>query len=67
MGYDLSEDKRQLVINEEDAEIVRLIFNLYNSGKGPDSIRRELKKRDIKTMTGRTKWDNTTIIGMLRN
>ena len=67
MGYDLSEDKRKLVINEEEAKVVRLIFDLYDSGKGPDSIRRELEKRDIKTMTGRTKWNNTTILGMLRN
>ena len=67
MGYDLSEDKKQLVINEEEAKVVRLIFDLYDSGKGPDSIRRELQKRGIKTMTGRTDWNNTTILGMLRN
>ena len=67
MGYDLSEDKKQLVINEEQAKVVRLIFDLYDSGKGPDTICRELKKRGIKTMTGRTNWNNTTVLGMLRN
>ncbi|WP_412758911.1 recombinase family protein [Metabacillus fastidiosus] len=40
LGYDLVEG--ELVINEQEAEIVRKIFNFYLSGKGMCKIASEL-------------------------
>ena len=67
LGYDLSEDKTHLVINPEQAEIVKLIFDLYDSGMGTGVIARTLKERGIKTIKGNTKWNVGTIQGILRN
>lgn len=67
LGYDLSEDKTHLVINPEQAEIVKLIYNLYDSGLGTGVIARKLSDMGIKTMTGKTKWNVGTIQGILRN
>ena len=67
MGYDLSEDKKHLVINEEEAKTVRLIFDLYDSGMGTGNIAKYLRKNGIKTVRGTLNWNTTTIIGMLRN
>lgn len=64
-GYYLK--KGVLTINEEEAEIVRLIFSLYLEGKGINSIRKELEKRAILSPAGLKKWKNSSVQGMLQN
>ena len=47
-GYD--KDKNgELVINKEQAEVVKLIFDLYLGGKSILGIVKELKERSIKS------------------
>ena len=60
-GY-LTNEHNQLVIDEETAPVVRLIFQLCVEGNGPSQIARILKERKINTpgtleflRTGRTK------------
>ena len=67
LGYDKSPDGKKLVINKAEAEIVRLIYDLYDSGVGVSKICDELKSRGIKTVYGKTNWNNTTITSILRN
>lgn len=67
LGYDKSPDGKKLVINKAEAEIVKLIYDLYDSGVGVSKICDELKTRGIKTVYGKTKWNNTTITSILRN
>ena len=67
LGYDRDPVTKNLVINEEEAEIVRLIYNLYDSGIGSCEIARILQERGYKTSTGMDKWCDTTITGILRN
>ena len=67
LGYDLSEDKKQLVVNPEQAKIVKMIYDLYDSGIGTGVITRKLTDMGIKTLTGKTKWNVGTIQGILRN
>ena len=67
LGYDRSEDGKKLVINEGEAETVRLIFNLYDSGMGVSKICDTLKARGHKTVYGKDTWNTTTITSMLRN
>ena len=55
------------VINEEQAETVRMIFNMYESGYGLQMIRDELIKRERKNSSGLVKWDNTRILRCLHN
>lgn len=65
-GYTQSETG-ELVINEEQAEVVRKIFDLYLSGYSVDMIIQELVAKGIKTSTGKEKWSKRAIQKMLTN
>ncbi|MGN0477040.1 MAG: recombinase family protein [Ruminococcus sp.] len=65
-GYDKGENG-DLVINEEQAAIVRLIFDLYLGGKSILGIVKELKERDIKSPTGKDNWPKRSIEEILSN
>ena len=58
LGYDVGEDKRY-IINEVEADAVRLIFNMYASGRGYSPIIDELNRRGYKTKTGRSYGKNS--------
>lgn len=77
-GYDYVRDeitgkKTKLVINEEEAKVVRQIFNSYlNEGKGAYSIAKDLKEKGVKIKRPRNKeestdWRNGTILDILKN
>ena len=66
LGYDKGEDGN-LAINEEQAKTVRLIFGLFIEGLTPCAIAKELTKRGILTITGKSKWNAATINGVLAN
>lgn len=66
LGYDVRGG--QLYINEEGAEIVKLIFHKFvNEKKGTYTIGRELREAGYKTITGNAMWTNTVILKALRN
>ena len=65
-GYDKGENG-DLVINEEQAVIVRLIFDLYLGGKSILGIVKELKERGIKSPTGKDNWPKRSVEEMLSN
>lgn len=50
-GYDTV--KKQLVINEKEAEVVQLIFHMYANGKGLRAISNHLNKAGYKTKRNR--------------
>ena len=77
-GYDFVRDpltgkKTKLVINQEEAKIVKYIFNAYlNDGKGAYTIAQELKEKGVPIKRPRNKekstdWRNGTILDILRN
>ncbi len=57
----------KLIIDEETAENVRLIYDLYLQGQSVIGIIRELEKRKIASPTGKEKWCKRTIDVMLSN
>ena len=65
LGYDRV--GRDLIINERQAEIVRTIFELYNSGDGFRKISFELERRGYLTSSGSTKWQPGTISHIIQN
>lgn len=67
LGYDKNEKGDRLVINEAEAEVVRSIFDMYDSGMGCLKIANELQKRGIKTAAGNPKWCTSTVTGILKN
>lgn len=66
LGYNKDQDGN-LVIVEEEAEIVRLIFDLYLKGIGCRKIKKYLEEHGVKTVTGKTEWSTATIDRMLSN
>lgn len=65
-GFDWNKETQELEINEEQAEVVRMIFNWYINGKGVFIISKELNELGIKTAKGR-KWTHTTVRGLINN
>ena len=65
-GYRKAEDGSLDIIPEE-AENVRLIFDLYLSGKSIVGIMRELAQRNILSPTGKATWSRRAIDTLLSN
>lgn len=66
LGY--QQDKNgELVIDEAQAEVVRLIFDLYLSGHSTVSIIEELVKRNIPSPPGKAKWSKKIVQSLLQN
>lgn len=65
-GYDKDENG-DLIINKEQAEVVKLIFDLYLDGKSILGIVEELKDRNIKSPTGKDDWPKRSVEKMLSN
>jgi hypothetical protein len=62
-----SERKGELVIKEDEADVVKLIYDLYLTGYSIVGIRKELKTRQIKSPTGRDDWSKRTLENILQN
>ena len=65
-GYKHDENGH-LVIDEQTARNVKLIYDLYLSGQSVIGIIKELEKRRILSPTGKAKWCKRTIDVMLSN
>lgn len=66
LGYDQDEDGN-LIINEEEAKTVRLIFFMYLYGYTCQEIADTLTKLGRRTKKGNTSWSPTSILGVLQN
>ena len=68
-GYDKIPDERYtLKINEEEAKIVKEIFESYvYKGIGTTKIAWNLNDRGIRTKKNKSKWVQTSIVRMLKN
>jgi hypothetical protein len=66
LGYDIRGG--EMSVNEDGAEIVRLIFHKFaNENKGTSVIARELREAGIKSYRYKTEWSNTAILRIIRN
>lgn len=65
LGYDVAPD-RTYVINEAEAEAVRLIFTMYDQGCGYADIIDTLNERGFRTKRG-GRFGKNSIYGILRN
>ncbi len=67
LGYDYHPDSKSITINEEEAKIVRFIFDRYLEGIGCSLIAKECASLGYKTKKGNTRWYESGIRGILRN
>lgn len=65
-GYDYNKELKNFVVNEEEKEIVKEIFELYLSGYGFTKIARTLVERGIETKKGGN-WRGNTIKNIINN
>jgi DNA invertase Pin-like site-specific DNA recombinase len=66
LGYDRGEGGVP-VINEKEAEIVRMIYRLFLEGKTASGICKHLMGLGIPTPGGKTKWGQGTVMSILQN
>lgn len=64
LGYDRGEDGN-LVVNEEQAVIVRRIYGLFLQGKTPYAIARQLTEEGIPTPGGKKNWGKAVVQSIL--
>lgn len=67
LGYEKDKETGNIVINEEQAEIVRQIYSMYLQGYTQTAIAKELTSRGVKTPMGKDVWSDGTIGGILAN
>ena len=67
LGYDRDKAKGTYVINPEQAETVRMIYDMYSAGKGMSQIRNELIRLKRKDSSGLVRWENCKIARILHN
>lgn len=65
LGYDVAKDKTY-VINEHEAQAVRIIFEMYAAGKGYSEIIDRLNSEGYRTKTGR-RFGKNSIHDILKN
>ncbi|CQR24982.1 prophage LambdaSa04, site-specific recombinase resolvase [Streptococcus varani] len=66
MGYD-KDEHGNLIINTEQAEVVRYIYNQFLKGHSPENIAKELNTKDVKGWSGKANWYPSSILKMLQN
>ena len=67
LGYDYDNDSHKIKIQQDEAEIVRHIFNRYCEGAGSTIIARELTEAGYVPPKGGEKWADSTIRGIIKN
>ena len=66
LGYDRGEDGN-LVVNEEQAKIVRRIYGLFLQGRSPYQIAKLLTEEGIPTPGGKKVWGKSVVQSILTN
>ena len=66
LGYKRS-DNGEILINKEEAKIVREIYELYLSGKSSNWIAKTLTENNIPTPSGKKVWSDSVITSILTN
>lgn len=66
LGYEVDKETKKLLINENEADAVRLIFKMFNEGNGYGKIIDELNRQGYKTKTGAT-FAKNSIHNIVRN
>ena len=65
-GY-YTDKNGDLQINEDEAKIVRSIFELYLGGESLNGIIKKLESDNVKTATGKDRWSKNTLDKLLSN
>ncbi len=67
LGYDRDNSEKELRLNPEQAQTVKMIFDWYLGGWGLEKIKYELEKAGRLTAMGKAKWHASVISKTLKN
>ncbi|MDO4976344.1 MAG: recombinase family protein [Eubacteriales bacterium] len=67
LGYDYDSDTKTISINEKEAEIVRMIFDMYLQGFGTYTIANHLTELGVKNRKGEVHWTDSGVRGIIKN
>ena len=67
LGYEYDRETKTMIIKEDEAQIVRYIFERYCKGIGCKTIARELTAQKHKTPKGLDVWSESTVMGIIKN
>lgn len=67
LGYDYDRKTKTITVNEQEAETVRFIYDLYLQGYGTSSIARRLMELGIKNKRGTVEWHTHGVMGIIKN
>ncbi len=66
LGYDVDENGKWVIV-EEEAELVRIIYDMYLTGYSSPQIAEILTRSGIPTATNKNTWSSGAVLGILRN
>ena len=67
LGYDYDPETEKLVVNREQAKVVKRIYEEFLNGLTVDMIARRFKAEKVKSWDGNSNWQPSAIDSMLRN
>ncbi len=67
LGYDYHPEDKTLTVNEEEAEIVRFIYDMYLQGYGTTTIAKRLTDMGKKNKKGEVSWHTHGVMGIIKN
>lgn len=66
LGYEVNEEGRWVIVDAE-AELIRIIFDMYLNGHSSPQIANILTRSGIPTATNKEIWTGGAVLGILRN
>lgn len=67
LGYDYHSDTKSITVNEQEAETVRFIYNMYLQGYGSSTIAKRLTEMGVKNKLGKVEWHDHGVMGIIKN
>ena len=66
-GYDYNPETKTISVNDAEAEVVRMIYDLYLQGYGTTTIAKRLMDLGIKNKKGEVSWKTHGVMGIIKN
>ena len=66
-GYDYNLETKTLSVNEDEAQTVRMIYDMYLQGYGTTTIAKRLIELGIKNKKGEVSWHTHGVMGIIKN
>lgn len=66
LGYEVDEEGHWVIV-ENEAELIRVIFDMYLNGHASPQIAEILTRSGIPTATNKSVWSSGAVLGILRN